>query len=185
MRLVRAGPYFGAFGLLSTSISGVTASAATLSATSSIDATGSWLVVPRNATPPSAAQVIAGVNYGTVTKAANGSGAMAAKTATTFAISPLAVGTAYDLYVVANEGGYQTTSNVVGPIQFSTVAISTSSVVVDPTTPATLFAALDGSGVYATVPRNPDRPTGWTVIAKLGRTLARMISGVRSPAHTV
>jgi ligand-binding sensor domain-containing protein len=119
-------------------------------------------VVPRNATQPSAAQVIAGVNYagisGTVTKAANGSGAMAAKTVTTFAISPLTLGTAYDLYLVAKESSFETISNVVGPIQFTTSGFATRSIVIDPATPAKVYSALDGSGVY----RSTDSGANWT-----------------------
>ncbi|MBK9441413.1 MAG: DUF1566 domain-containing protein [Comamonadaceae bacterium] len=166
VRLVRAGQFFGSFRLFPVGVSGATASSVTLSATSSVAATGSWLVVPRNAKPPSAAQIIAGTSYSGVTKAANGLGAMAAKTPASFAINGLAVGTAYDLYVVAKESDYQTTSNVVGPIPFSTVPISTSSIVIDPSTPAKLYAALDGSGVYASA----NSGTNWATITTAGLT---------------
>jgi hypothetical protein len=166
VRLVRVGQYFGAFG-----ISGVSASAAILSATSAVAATGYWLVVPRNAAPPSAAQVIAGgasyaATTGAVSIAAAGSGAMTAKTPATFTMSGLAVGTAYDVYTVSKESTYQSASNVAGPLPFSTLAISTSSIVTDPSTPTKLYAALDGGGVYAST----NSGTNWTSIANGGLT---------------
>jgi hypothetical protein len=153
VRLVRSGQYFGAFGLTPSGVSDVTLTTATLTATSAIAATGYWLVVPRNATAPDAAQVIAGVNYGAVTLAAHGSGTMVAKIPATFAVSGLTVSTAYDLYLAAEGsppilGVTLPTSSVAGPIPFSTAVISTSKVVIDPTTPSTLYAALDGAGVY-------------------------------------
>ncbi|MBK9441412.1 MAG: DUF1566 domain-containing protein [Comamonadaceae bacterium] len=171
IRLVREGQYFGAFGLFPAGVSGATANSATLSATSAVAATGRWLVVPRNATPPSAAQVIAsGASYaattGTVSIAAAGTGGMTAKTPVTFTMNGLIAGTAYDLYVVAQDFNFQTTSNVVGPIQFSTLAISTSSIVIDPSTPTKLYAALDRSGVYA----SPDSGASWTTITTAGLT---------------
>jgi hypothetical protein len=160
VRLVRSGQYFGSFGLFPVGVSGIRASAATLSATSSVAATGYWLVVPRDATPPSVAQIIAGASYGAVTVTAHGSAAMAAKTPASFAVGGLAMGTAYDLYLVAKESTYQTTSNVSGPEHFSTLAISASSIVVDPLTPTTLYAGLDGGGVYAST----DSSANWSAI---------------------
>jgi ligand-binding sensor domain-containing protein len=91
---------------------------------------------------------------------------MTAKTPATFAVSGLAVGTAYDVYAVAKESTYQTTSNVAGPIQFSTAAKSTSSIVIDPSTPTTLYAALDGSGVYTST----NSGASWTSITTAGLT---------------
>ena len=99
-RLVRGGQWFGTFGLLRAGVSGTTVNASTLTAVSPIAATGYWVVVARNATAPSAAQVAAGVNYGAVTVVAAGSGAVAANTAATFSVTGLATGTNYDLYAV-------------------------------------------------------------------------------------
>ena len=158
VRLVRGGQYFGAFALLSGgAVSGVTTSTATLSATSPVAATGYWLAVPRDAMPPTPPQVIAGIDYGGVAVKA-GSGAMVAKTATSFALSALVAGTAYDLYVVARESTYNTNSALIGPLQFSTLAIGTSSIVIDPATPATLYSGLDGAGVY----KSTDSGANWT-----------------------
>ena len=93
VRLVRGGQYFGSFALLPGGVSGITATAATLSATSPVDATGYWVVVPRAATAPTPAQVIAGVSYSSVTVAAAGTGAMTGKTLKTFFVNGLAAGT--------------------------------------------------------------------------------------------
>lgn len=82
-------------------ISGIAQTAATLAATSSETATGYWIVVPRDASAPSAAAVKAGSAYAGVTVVAHGSGAMAAGAATSFAIAGLTANTAYDLYFVA------------------------------------------------------------------------------------
>jgi hypothetical protein len=158
VRLVRSGQSFGSFGVFPVGVTGITATAATLTATSATSATRYWLVVPRNALPPSAAQIIAGASYPTVTVVAHGSSAMVGQTPESFALTGLAAGTAYDLYMVAQESSYATTSNVSGPEHFSTVAISTRSIVIDPVTPAKVYSALDGSGVY----RSTDSGANWT-----------------------
>ncbi|MBK9441411.1 MAG: hypothetical protein IPN53_08900 [Comamonadaceae bacterium] len=85
---------------------------------------------------------------------------MVAKHPATFPVSQLSRGIAYDLYVVAKESTYQTTSNVVGPIPFSTSVVSTSAIVIDPSTPTKLYAGLDGTGVYASA----DSGTNWATI---------------------
>lgn len=162
VRLVRSGQFFGSFALLpGTAISAIAATTAILSATSPVAATGYWLAVPRNATPPTPPQVIVGADYGGVVVKA-GSGAMAAKTATSFSLAGLAAGTAYDLYVLAREGDYSTNSVLTGPLQFTTAAIAgsaTRSVLIDPDTGTTLYAAVDGAGVYVSA----DSGSTWTV----------------------
>jgi hypothetical protein len=158
VRLVRSGQYSGSFGLFPVGVSGITVSAATLTATSAAAATGHWLVVPRNATPPTWAQIIAGADYPTVTVAAHGSGAMTANTPATLPLASLAAGTCYDLYMVARESTDQTTSNISGPVPFSTLTIATSSIVIDPVTPTTLYAGLDGAGIY----KSSNSGTAWT-----------------------
>ena len=120
VRLVRAGQYFGSFALVPGGVSGITQTAATLTATSPVGATGYWLVVPSGAAPPTPAQVIAGVSYGGVTVVA-GSGAMTAKSLQTFAVSALTMGTDYDLYLVATESVTQVASQLIGPLQFTTL----------------------------------------------------------------
>lgn len=147
VRLVRGGQYFGAFALVPGSVF-TTATTATMSATSPVGATGYWLVVSRDAPPPTPAQVIAGVSYGSVTVAAAGNGAMTGKTLKTFGVTGLATGTDYDFYLVATETISEYASQLVGPLRFSTLAISAGSIVIDPVTPTTLYAGLDGAGVY-------------------------------------
>lgn len=87
-----------------TSVTVATSTTATLSATSDGAATGYWIVVARDATAPTAAQVKAGVDYGAVTSVAHGSGAMTANVAATFNVSGLTAGANYDLYLVAEDG---------------------------------------------------------------------------------
>jgi len=120
VRLVRAGQYFGSFALVPDGVSGITKTAAALRATSPVGATGYWMAVPRGAVPPTPAQVIAGVSYGGVTVVA-GSGAMTAKTLQTFAVSALTMDTDYDLYLVATESVTQAASQLIGPLQFTTL----------------------------------------------------------------
>ena len=170
---VRSGQHAGffGFGLFPVGVSSTTVSAATLTATSPAAATGYWLVVPRNAQPPRADQIIAGATSyanGTanVTVAAKGNSAMVAKTPATLPLANLAPGTEYDLYMVAKDSAYLTISDVSGPVPFSTLTISTSAIVIDPVTPTTLYAGLDGAGVYAST----DSSANWTSINTAGLT---------------
>jgi hypothetical protein len=157
VRLVRSGQYFGSFALVPGGISGTTTTTTTLTATSPIAATGYWLAVPRGATAPTPAQVIAGVDYSGITVKA-GNGAMSAKTLASFNISGLAAGTAYDLYLVATGAVTGFAAQLVGPIQFATTTLAARSIVVDPVTPTTLYAGLDGAGVYKSI----DSGANWT-----------------------
>ncbi len=120
VRLVRGGQYFGSFALLPGGVSGITKTTATLTATSPIDATGRWVIVPRGATPPTPAQVIAGVSYGGVPVVA-GNGLMVVGTLKTFAVTALTTGTAYDLYLVATDSRTAFASQLIGPLQLSTL----------------------------------------------------------------
>ena len=149
VRLVRGGQYFGAFALTPGGVDAITPTTATLTATSPVAATGYWLVVPRGAVPPTSAQVLAGANYGSVTVARAGNASMAARAAQSFAMTNLTAGTAYDLYLVGHDSNeYDVRSQLVGPIQFATTAIATTSMAIDPTTPTTLYSGLEGAGVY-------------------------------------
>lgn len=160
VRLVRSGQYFGSFALAPAGIAGIAPTTATLTATSPVAATGYWLAVPRGATAPTPAQVVAGVDYsGIAVKAGNG--AMSARTAKNFALSGLAAATAYDLYLVAKGTITGFAAQLVGPLQFSTVAIAARSIVVDPATPATLYAGLDGAGIY----KSTDSGASWAAAA--------------------
>ena len=76
----------------------------TLDLSASIDEGGSiyYIVVPDGSTAPTSAEVIAGSNYGSVTKVANGNSAVGSSPFTgTFNVSGLSASTAYDIYVVA------------------------------------------------------------------------------------
>ncbi|MBI4740267.1 MAG: IPTL-CTERM sorting domain-containing protein [Betaproteobacteria bacterium] len=75
-----------------------------MSATSNEAATGTWIVVARNAAAPTSAQVKAAAAYSGVAIVASGSGAMSAAVARAFAVTGLAAGTNYDVYVVAEDG---------------------------------------------------------------------------------
>lgn len=88
---------------LTASVSNVTQTAATLTATSSEAGSGYWIVVARNATVPTSAQVKAGSAYSGVSIVAFGSGAMSAAAAKTFPVTGLTAATSYDLYVAAED----------------------------------------------------------------------------------
>jgi len=151
-RLVRGGQWLGTFGLVQTGVSGTAATATTLTATSPVAATGYWVAVARNATAPSASEVAAGTDYGATTVVTHGSGAMTGKAAAGFAVTGLAAGTDYDIYVIAKDSSsYAGYSDVSGPLRFTTQGISLTSIVIDPVTPTTLYVGLDGAGVYKSV----------------------------------
>ncbi|MDD2923635.1 DUF1566 domain-containing protein [Rhodoferax sp.] len=161
VRLVRSGQSSGTFGLSRAELSGMSPSAATLTATSPVAATGYWMVVPRAAATPLATEIMAGVaSYRGVTVAASGNAAMDVATPQTFAISGLSVGTHYDLYLVAKDTSYETVSDVLGPVEFASAAIATSSIVVNPVTPSTLFAGQDSGGVY----KSTDSGATWAAL---------------------
>lgn len=129
VRLVRGGQSFAPFdaldatapGLSSVGVSGTTQTGTTLSATSDEAATGYWLVVARDATAPTAAQVKTGTDYGAVTKVASGSAVMTVNVAKNFSVTGLAASTDYDLYVAAADNS----GNLVASptkLQFATAA---------------------------------------------------------------
>ncbi|MGV3503001.1 MAG: HYR domain-containing protein [Adhaeribacter sp.] len=94
---------------------------ATLQASASTAATGYWMVVPRTAPAPTAAQIKAGLPYGPAL-AASGSGAMAAGKPSDFDITGLSPATPYKLYFVAEEaaGGL----SAVKQVPFTTQALN-------------------------------------------------------------
>ena len=122
VRLVRAGQSFAPLPALSAvALQGTpTASSATVAGTSSQTGTGYWLAVPQGSTAPTAAQVKAGANYGSVTVAAQGSAAMTASVAASFTATGLSAATAYDFYLVAEASGQL--SALAGPVAFTTAA---------------------------------------------------------------
>ena len=84
-------------------VSDISYTTATFKAKSSSSGTGYYMIVPRNATAPTGVQIIAGVNYGAVSVATNGSGVMTAGVDKYFSITGLAGGTNYDLYFVSED----------------------------------------------------------------------------------
>ena len=122
VRLVRAGQSFAPLPALSAvALQGTpTASSATVAGTSSQTGTGYWLAVPQGSTVPTAAQVKAGANYGSVTVAAHGSASMTASVAASFNATGLSAATAYDFYLVAEASGQL--SALAGPVAFTTAA---------------------------------------------------------------
>ena len=80
-----------------------TTAGGTLAAIASEKAMGYWIVVASGATAPTVAQVKAGANYGAVTVVSYSSGAMPGGSQATFSLTGLAVGTSYDIYLVAQD----------------------------------------------------------------------------------
>ncbi|MGV3589591.1 MAG: gliding motility-associated C-terminal domain-containing protein [Adhaeribacter sp.] len=108
---------------VSGSISDITSSQAKFKATSSVAATGYWLVTPRNAQAPTAAQIKAGTNYGNVVITARGSGNMPANVETVFNLTGLNAATNYDFHFVSEDGTPQFSD--VYRTQFATKALPT------------------------------------------------------------
>ncbi len=100
-------------------VSDITSSTATFKAKSSVSGTGYYIVILRNAAAPTEAQIKAGVNYGTVAIAANGSGAITANVDKFFSINGLAAGTNYDLYFVSEDA--TPVFSAIAKVQFVTV----------------------------------------------------------------
>lgn len=127
VRLVRGGQPSADFDLATVpvlsavAVSGITANASTLYATLDKSGTGYWLVLPQSATPPTAAQVKAGVAYPGGTPAAAGSGAMVAGAPTNFTVAGLSPSTPYVAYLVG-EDATPLLSNLGGPVEFRTLA---------------------------------------------------------------
>lgn len=80
-----------------------TTAGGTLAAIASEKAMGYVIVVASGATAPTVAQVKAGANYGVVTIVNQTSGAMPSGSQATFSLTGLAVGTSYDIYLVAQD----------------------------------------------------------------------------------
>lgn len=164
-------------------VSGVGGSTATLQATSSVNATGYWIAVPQGSAAPTAAQVKAGVNYGAVTVAAQGNGAMTAATSRTFPISSLSSQTAYAVYVVA-ESATPTFSTVGGPLNFATADVTPPVTANGPQVTAVDFTSATVSvttneaatGYWMVLPEGDPAPDVAALIA--GGTSVAMSSGV-------
>lgn len=109
---------------LSSTLSGTTATATTLTAdvTNGASGTGYWIVIISGGTAPTDAQVQAGIAYAGATVVAHGSGAMTpGQASTVYSIGGLNASTAYSAYFVARDGAANF-SAVDGPQDFTTNA---------------------------------------------------------------
>lgn len=122
-------------------VSGTIGTATTLAATSDLYGDGYWIVVARNATAPTAAQVKAAATYSGVTLAASGNAAMTANVTKNFSVSGLSGGTSYDLYFAAEDGSGNLVAAPV-KVQFSTTDVAA---------PSYQSAALSGALTVATL----------------------------------
>ena len=159
VRLVRSGQCFYPSSILPVTVTAVGTTTAAFTATSSFATTGYWVVVARNAQTPLPAQIMAGTHYAGVTVVASASVAMGAGSPASVAVTGLTLGSQYDLYLWPEKTG-STIPGCIAMQPFATTANSTSAIVIDPATPTTLYAGLDGGGVYAST----DRSATWSAI---------------------
>jgi hypothetical protein len=159
VRLVRSGQCIHPFSILSVTVTAVGTTTAAFTATSSFAATGYWVVVPRNAQIPVPPQIKAGTTYAGVAVVASGSVAMGAGSPASVAVTGLALGSQYYIYLWPEKAG-SAIPGCVAMQPLATTAISTSAIVIDPVTPTTLYAGLDGGGVYAST----DSSANWSAI---------------------
>jgi hypothetical protein len=102
-------------------VSDITDATAIFTAKTSVDGTGYWIVVPRDADAPIEDEIKAGVDYGTVTVVASDSGDMVADVDKEFLITGLTAATDYDLYFVSQDSTLAFSSVV--KAQFTTLKI--------------------------------------------------------------
>ena len=86
--------------LASSSVQNITTNSATLNANSTVNATGYYIVVPQGSTVPTAAQIIAGTNYGGVTVVNSGNQALTADVTVGLPLTGLSPITNYTVYFV-------------------------------------------------------------------------------------
>ena len=129
---------------VSGAVNNISYAAAEFRATTTISSTGYWLVAPRNSVVPTPAQIKLGVNYGSVTIASSGSGAMVANVEKTFNLTGLTQNSLYDLYFVSQENINQVFSSVLAA-PFATLAAP----------PATALN-FDGQNDFVTIPHSAD-----------------------------
>ncbi|MFT7352753.1 MAG: hypothetical protein ACI9XR_002540, partial [Flavobacterium sp.] len=84
----------------SSSVQNITSNSATLNATSSVNATGYYVVVPQGSTAPTAGQIMSGTTYGGVTVVNSGNQALTAGVAAPFSLTGLSPLTNYTVYFV-------------------------------------------------------------------------------------
>ncbi len=93
----------------------VTYNSADYLATSTVDASGYWILVPEGATVPTEAEIKAGANYGSVNIVASGSANMLADQEETFNLTNLDSYTTYDFYFVTeyDDSGTPTFTSII------------------------------------------------------------------------
>src|SRR5574343_73583 len=84
----------------SSSVQNITSNSATLNGSSSVNATGYYVVVPQGSTAPTAAQIMAGTTYGGVTVVNSGNQALTAGVSAPFSLTNLLPLTNYTVYFV-------------------------------------------------------------------------------------
>ncbi|MFN3445347.1 MAG: LamG-like jellyroll fold domain-containing protein, partial [Bacteroidia bacterium] len=95
------------------SVQNITCNTATYNATATANGTGYWMAVPQGSPAPTAAQIKAGLSYGSVNVAgtgAVGNGAMTANTQRSFNITGLSQATNYTVYFVHEDATPQFSS---------------------------------------------------------------------------
>ncbi|MBF0230920.1 MAG: InlB B-repeat-containing protein, partial [Desulfamplus sp.] len=108
----------------SSAVSDITYESAKLTATSDVDGTGYWIVVAKDATAPTNAEIEAAATYSGVTVVASGNGAMTASVAKEFSITGLQPATDYDLYFVIKDTATPSSYSAISKSQFTTKLIS-------------------------------------------------------------
>ncbi len=133
------------------SVNAITAAGFTVRARTDEAGSAYYLVVASGAAAPSAAQVKAGVSYSGVAIAASGSLALGANTEASVAVGGLTANTAYDVYLVSQDGvpNLQTTpAKVTATTTGGAVAPSWKINFQPATAPAVAGYLVDGGSVY-------------------------------------
>lgn len=195
VRLVRSGQSLASFDLLDTTApvttagptisSGPTQTTAGISVTIDEAGTGYWLLMPSAATPPTPAQVVAGVDYGAGTPVGSGNSAMTAATPASISLSAMTASTAYKLYFAAKD----TSNNLQAAV--SSVAVTTIAVA-DTTPPVTTAGPTISSGPTQTtagisVTINEAGTGYWLLVpsAAAAPTPAQVVAGVSYGGVTI
>jgi hypothetical protein len=137
----------GEVAAVSGAMQNITYTTADFKATATVNSTGYWMVVPQNAPAPTAAQIKAGANYGSVVVAQSGSGAMTTNVERTFNLTGLTPGANYDLYFVSQNSS-QAFSSIIR-VPFATLAYAAPTVSTTALSGITFAGAVSGGTVSA------------------------------------
>ncbi len=147
--------------------------ATSFSVTADVSGTGYWVVLPSNATTPTATQIIGAKDSGGNSVALNGNAAFVGGTSKTFAITGLAYQTAYKLYFVGVNAIDPTKVTAVNSIEVKPegsvpVITSTFPTTLTPASNATSFSVttdVSGTGYWVVLPSSEAAPTAAQIIA--------------------